>query len=408
MAVAPTELRANWVAHDSIQTAEGRNSMIFKMTNATMNAAFVEAPPIGDNYGEGDTEAFVAFLNSAKAAGLVVFGWIANHKRTYPIPADLRLAEERLAQAKWVKNLIDGFPCIDGVAIDYIRYPEWEASDGKKIDGVTLTIKAIRKVTDNANVALLSTSFPAATITFRGVEPSWQEGVPVWFQEWYAANPSNYFKLEAASGGTGIVNQGNLGGSNPGFLLGPSFMSYQQDPITWIADGFVDHVVPMQYTADPAVMRNDIDVWDSFMSWIGHPLTSIYLGLGWMDEPSSFPDSKFDPAAMVSHVKYGRAKGVGGYTIFRLGIPGIDDQPLIDALTIPNADNEWAPPFATEMESPFPSVDQMCGEVPDFLGSPGTAEPNNPSNAGRVGTDSMNLLIVSLVFASVLQRILLR
>lgn len=93
-------------------------------------------------------------------------------------------------------------------------------------------------------------------------------------------------------------------------------------------------------------------------------MTSIDLGLGWMDEPSSFPDSKFDPVAMISHVKYGQATGLGGYTIFGLGIPGIDDQPLIGALTIPNADNQWAPPFTTETEAPFSSVDQVCGGVP--------------------------------------------
>eukprot|EP00545_Synedropsis_sp_CCMP1620_P009708 CAMPEP_0119009108 /NCGR_PEP_ID=MMETSP1176-20130426/4143_1 /TAXON_ID=265551 /ORGANISM="Synedropsis recta cf, Strain CCMP1620" /LENGTH=404 /DNA_ID=CAMNT_0006961561 /DNA_START=51 /DNA_END=1265 /DNA_ORIENTATION=- len=404
MVKATTELRANWVAHDSIQTAVGRYSMIRKMMDARMNTAFVETPPIGDSYGEGDMDAFFSFLNEAKSSGFVVFAWISNHKRTYPVPADLRLEDERKAQAQWVEDIIKGAPCIDGIAIDYIRYPTWEVSDGEKIEGVSLTIQAIRKVTDQRSVSLLSTSFPAATVTYRGVDSSWDGDVPAWFQDWYAANPQNYFKVEASSGGTGMVNQGNLNGSNPAFLLGPSFMSYQQDPISWIENGFVDHVVPMQYTADPAVMRNDIDVWESFTGWIGHNMTSIYLGLGWMDEPSSFPDSQFDPAAMVAHVKYGQTKGVGGYTIFRLGIPGVDDRPLIDALTTPNAENEWAPPFITATASPFSSVDLICGmEIAEEI--PAT---NGQSSVGKISSDSSTVLTFSLTVAFLLRGILLR
>lgn len=405
-AITTTELRANWVAHDSIQTAEGRSSMLRKMVDAKLNAAFIEAPPIGVSYGEGDPDAFVEFLDDSKKAGLVVFAWISNHKRTYPDPADLRLEDERQAQARWVKDIILEYPCVDGIAIDYIRYPEWEPSDTAKIDGVSLTIEAIREVTDLFRVSLLSTSFPAATVTYRGVEPAWEGGVPSWFQQWYAANSSNYFRMEASTGGTGLVNEGNLNGSRPGYLLGPSFMSYQQDPITWIENGLVDHVVPMQYTADPTVMRNDIDLWESFMDWIEHPISSIYLGLGWMDEPSSFPDSQFDPAAMVAHVKYGHDKGVGGYTIFRMGIPGIDDQPLIDALTIPNSDNEFAPPFVTGVKSPFTVVNRLCGDISEI---PGTGARNNNTTSGvGGGAPSSTILTFSLMCAVLVRSMLLR
>jgi hypothetical protein len=362
-----TELRGNWVSHDSIETFKDRKRLIQNMIQAKLNTALVAVPPIRDNYGEGTLEAFFTFINEAKSEGLVVFGWISNHKRTFPTPADLRKPEERIAQARWVEDLLIGFPCLDGIAIDYIRYPTWEPSNEEKLEGISLTVKAIRDVTDMAGVTLISTSFPAATITFRGKNKFWEADVPEWYREWYALNSSNYFHLEAASGGTGIVNQINLEGSHPDYLLGPSFFSYQQDPTTWMGNHLVDHLVPMQYTADTQVMRNEVDLWVSFTTFAGRSMDLINLGLGWFDEPSSFPDSKFDAAAMVSHIEYGRSKGVGGYTIFRLGIPGVDDGPLIEALTMPiESIKGGIPPNPTEATSPFQNFGLVCRSLPQF------------------------------------------
>jgi hypothetical protein len=344
--------------------------MLEKVLQAKLNTVMVSMPPVNQNYGEGDVGSFFSFVTESKKANLVVFGWISNHKRTYPTPADLRLEEERQAQAKWVEDVLTSYPCLDGIAIDYIRYPTWEPSNKEKIDGVTATVEIIRGVTDRFGVVLLTTCFPAATITYRGTEPNWEGDIPLWYQEWFRADPYNYFVQEATSGGTGIVNQGNLNGSHPDFLLGPSFMSYQQDPITWMNNGFVQHVVPMQYTADTTVMQNDINVWESFAAWYNLPMSSFYLGLGWFDEPSSFPDSKFDPAAMIAHLNYGRLKGYGGATIFRLGIPDTDDSPLIEALTIPNADNNWNPPYVTETSPPFSNLQRKClVEIPRTIAS---------------------------------------
>ena len=363
----PTELRGAWVAHDSITTYADRIGLIEKIMEARLNTVFLDMPRIGSNYGVGEMTTFVEFLQEVKVAGLVAFGWISNHKRTFPVPADLRLPEERVAQAKWVEDILGGFPCLDGIAIDYIRYPTWESSDKAKQEGVSLTVEAIRKVTDRAGAALLTTSFPAATVTYRGAEPKWEGDVPEWYQEWFDYNPSNYFKKEAGKGGTGLVNRMNLEGPNPDYLLGPSFMSYQQDPVTWLGNNFVDHVVPMQYTSDPAVMRNDVDLWVSWTTWVGRSMNCINLGLGWFDEPTSFPDSKLDPAAMVEHIAYGRSKGVGGYTVFRLGVPGVDDTPLIEALTVPNTFNNMTPANPTDAVSPFFNFGLKCGlQIPEF------------------------------------------
>ena len=174
-------------------------------------------------------------------------------------------------------------------------------------------------------------------------------------------------------------------------------MSYQQDPATWTGNGFVDHLVPMQYTADTAVMRNDIDIWASFMQWVGRPMSVINLGLGWFDEPSSFPDSKFDAAAMVQHIVYGRSKGIGGYTIFRLGNPGIDDSPLIDALTVPNKNNSGVPPNPTNASSPFQNFGLVCTSIPDVT-----------SAGGRAEFDSGSFWTCTVVLAVLLRGIFLR
>lgn len=328
--------------------------MIERMEHANLNTALIVAPPINGNYGTGTAEAFAAFVSGCADAGFSVFGWVPNHKRTYPDVVDFRVSGEKEAQASWVRDVLEEYPDLDGMAIDYIRYSTWEESDASKNYAVTETIETIRAVTDGLGKALISTCFPAATVTYRGsTGEGWQKGVPAWFRNWYAANWNNYYVREANSGGTGVVNRANVGTPSPDFYLGPSFMSYQQDPVTWMKLGNVHDVVPMQYTADVHVMQNEIDLWQSFMGSIGKDLSGIHLGLGWMDEPTSFPDSAFDPAAMVSHVKYGRSKGVGGYTIFRLGIPGVDDCPLIDALTVPNDDNGYDPPFARMVESPL-------------------------------------------------------
>lgn len=393
-----TELRGNWVNNDSIVTLEQRQELIQKMVKARLNTVFLRVPTIGNNHGEGDVEPFFDFLYDCKAAGFVVFGWIANQERTFPdAPVDLELPEEQAAQAKWVEDILVNFPCLDGIALNYVGYPTLEEPDLSKQEGASLTVKAIRAVTDRAGVELLTTSFPAATVTFQGVEPNWQGEIPKWYQEWYAYNSSNYFKVEASKGGTGLINRVSLGGSSPDYLLGPSFLSYQQDPTTWMGNGFIDYLVPMQYTSDPAVMRNEIDVWASFTQWAGRPMSIINLGLGWFDEPSSFPDSKFDAAAIVQHIEYGRSKGIGGYTIFRLGRPGIDDKPLIDALTVPNNKNGGKPPNPTNASSPFQNFGLVC-----------TVMPNVQSASGRATLDSGSFWTLTVVLAVLLRGTFLR
>ena len=158
----------------------------------------------------------------------------------------------------------------------------------------------------------------------------------------------------------------------------------------------------MQYTSDPEVMRNDIDVWESFLTFSGiepvdRPMSKIYLGLGWMDEPTSFPDSAFNATAMVQHVRYGQSRGVGGYTIFRMGIPGMDDGPLVDALTVPGETNGMSPPFALEADPPFRRTDGRCETPPgsiDDVGSPAAAPSDQrfPSPSPTTALPSESLL----------------
>jgi hypothetical protein len=387
-----TELRGNWVNNDTIVTLEQRQELIQKMGRARLNTVFLKVPTIGKNHGEGEIEPFFEFLHDCKAAGFVVFGWIANHKRTFPTsPADLRLPEEQAAQAKWVEDILINFPCLDGIALNYVGSFPIEEPDLAKQEGASLTVKAIRAVTDKARVALLTTSFPAATVSYR-VEASGQGEVPKWFQEWYAYNSSNFYA------------NANLANPNPDYELVPSFMSFQQDPTTWMGNGFIDYLVPMQYTSDLAVIRDEIDVWASFTQWVGRPMSVISLGLGWfdelnsVDEPVSYPMAKLlDAAAIVEQIEYGRSKGVGGYTIFRLGHPGIDDTPLINALTVPNKNNSGTPPNPTNASSPFQNFGLLCTVMPDVT-----------SAGGRAMLDSGSFWTFTVVLAVLLRRSFLR
>jgi hypothetical protein len=395
------ELRGGWVSSDSIETEQGRSKLLSDIERANLNTVFVAVPPIEGNYGEGNMESFAEFASAAKQNGQVVLGWMSNHKRTFPDPLDFREEHEREAQVLWAVDILSTFPCLDGIAIDYIRYPEWEISDGEKNEAISDTILRIRQAMDSEGKVLLTTAFAAASVTYRGFNTEWEGDVPEWFQQWYNEVPNNFFQQEAETGGTGIVNQANLGGPNPEYLLGPSFMGFQQDPITWIQRQLVDYITPMQYTADPIVMQNEVDVWAAWCSHFGHPISTINMGLGWLDEPSSFLDSAFDPSAMVAHINYARSKGIGGFTLFRLGIPGIDDEPLIQALTTPNSDNNWTPPFAVKVESPL-AVDIAVQR--SSFGSP----DNMCLNAMRTASGSRSVSVVPSMTLAMLVLTLLR
>lgn len=321
------ELRGAWLMHDTFDTPSRRVDILAKCKKAHLNTIFPTAAPIGANYGEATPAAFTALLDDAKAAGLQVHVWIQNYKRLggETNPVDFRDPTERETQKQWALSLLAAYPKLDGVHFDYIRYPTWEDSDAAKISGVAETVRITKEAmkTQYPGKTLTAAVFRAAAVSYRGQNSTWNGAVPQWYRDWYAAYPNNWFATQAQT----------QPGLQSNWLLGPSYMSYQQDPPAWLKGAYLDGCMSMQYTAADQVWQDEVAIWKSFLSYLGGSTSTIYMGLGWMGPSQWWTDSAFDPAAMVRFVKHGRSQGIKGFVIFRLGQPGVDDNPLLDALS---------------------------------------------------------------------------
>jgi hypothetical protein len=341
------ELRGGWLASDAFDTAAERSSMIAKFKAAHLNTMFVTVPSINGNYGESLPADFSALLDDAEAAGIIVYAWFQCFKRMGESnPADFTSAAEQQAQKQWALDMLAAYPKLDGIHFDYIRYSTWEACNAAKINGVATTCKVTRDAitTLHPGMPLTCAVFNAAAVSYRGWKPAWEGDVPLWFQNWYAADPNNYY-----------VQKANEPGGNSNWLLGPSFTSYQQDPPAWLKAGFADATISMQYTHLDATWQNEAKLWKSFLAFQGVPVSKACIGLGWMAAAPWFEDSAFDAPAMVRFIKYGRTLGIGGFSIFRLGQPGVDDSPLINTLSVDGPDNNFAAPFTKDVASPLSS-----------------------------------------------------
>lgn len=368
------ELRGAWLANDTVDTAAHRAEMLAKLRRGHFNTAFIAVPPLGGQYGTSDAAGFGAMVDDCAAAGISVHAWFQNFKRLgESTQADFTSAAERAAQRQWVLDMLAAYPTLDGVQCDYIRYSTWEACAAAKMQGVADTVKAIRDAV--APRPVTCAVFNAASISYRGWKPTWEGDVPQWYRDWYAANPNNYYEQQA-----------NAPGNNANWLLGGSFFSYQQDPAAWIKAGLAAGCATMQYTAVDATWQSEVQIWKGFL---GAENGKLYMGLGWMGPTQWFADSAFDAAAMVRFIKYGRANGVKGFVVFRLGQPGVDDGPFLDALSVDGPANGNAAPFTRDVPSilassssptpaPAPSAPGGSGGGGGHSGCGGTISARRP------------------------------
>ncbi len=334
------ELRAAWINPGAINEAT-----LAKLQRANLNTVFLRAPKIlpQDGGGSGTPARFGEFLGQAQERGLAVHGWILNHRRTTDVRFDDPV--EQAAQARWAVKLLEMFPSLDGVHLDYIRYKEWAHSD-HRTEAVTKTVGLIRKAINarHRGKFLTAAVFAAARAAYRGEQGEegveWTGAVPEWYRTWYAANPDNYYAREVRE--------------NPKLrkdkVCGPNFLSYQQDPPTWLRRGIVDAVLPMSYTSDRKRWNTEVDLWKGFL---GNRFNRLYPGLGWLRE-AGHDDWALDPAALCAHIAYGRQAGVKGFSIFGLG-QSPDDTPLIEALTVDGDVNKHNAPFKKPAVSPLKS-----------------------------------------------------
>ncbi len=366
------ELRGAWLDHDTFATAELRTSMLQKLKTAHLNTAFLTVPPIAGNYGNADPTAFGAMIAALEAAGIAAHAWIQCYKRQgESTPADFTSAAERDAQRQWALAILAAYPALDGIHLDYIRYSTWEANVAAKLQGVQATVQGIKAAV--APRPVTCAVFQAAAVTYRGWDPAWEGDVPAWYRDWYAANPDNYYRQKAVASG------------NPMHLYGPSHLSYQQDPTTFLKSGFADACASMQYTAVDATWQSEVQIWKSFL---GADVSKLWMGLGWMAPVQWFEDSAFDAAAMVRFVKYGRSQGIKGFVIFRLGQPGVDDGPLVDALA--------AEVFQVDVASPF------SGALPPAPVSPAGANGDSDEGCALGTARGTSAALAALLALSVL------
>ena len=127
-------------------------------------------------------------------------------------------------------------------------------------------------------------------------------------------------------------------------------MKYQQDPVGWLDASIVDGIMPMQYTMDDAAWNEEVDTLKAFLGYLGHDVSRVYMGLGWLGTEDNHPDWGFDAEGIVRKIKYGRSQGLKGFVIFQIGgynSPGHGegDWTLVEALAIDSAANNFDAPF---------------------------------------------------------------
>lgn len=330
---SPCETRGVWLWGASIDSPQKRNTVIQTLTNAHINTIFVAAPRVESHYGHGNEEDFNEFIKIAFEKGFSIHCWLSNARRPGGgVLADFRDPVEQQTQTAWVKTLMSRFgQYLHGVHLDYIRFTNGEpVNEEGKMDGVTETIRQISR--------MLKSSFPGKYLTATCLRlvpsrverysgnPLWTENVPQWFRNWFAQNRG------------GMYDQ-----NNTAFV--PMHMKYQQNPIAWLNEKIVDFVTPMEYSTHDDEWNPALDYCKSFNRFVGNPITSIYMGLGWMPPTSAESHKGFDAPGLVRKIKYGRSAGMKGFVIFIFFNEGADDNTLIQALTVNSAMNGNDAPF---------------------------------------------------------------
>jgi uncharacterized lipoprotein YddW (UPF0748 family) len=160
------------------------------MANAHLNTAFVIIPAVGGNNGWSDPSLFASFLSKAKARGFSVHGWIPTYYRTSSTP-NWTSSTEQQAQANWAVAVLNAYPQLDGVHLDYIRYMNYSNINSSQMNGVNAVVSAVHSA--------VKSKYPSKVVTAAVFtdDPRWAdfntEAVPSWFRSYVSANPSSIY-----------------------------------------------------------------------------------------------------------------------------------------------------------------------------------------------------------------------
>lgn len=371
---ARPELRGTWLNQQAFQASRRRTTTLDLVTDANLNTIFALAPSVNGNLGGGSSDAFEALIREAARRGLGIHGWLLCHRRKgRDVELDFSDPIEQRAQADWAVTLLDRYPGLNGVHLDYIRYREAEVPDLNRLDGLTRTVQGIREAmrAKHPDKSLTAAVFVAASAGYLG---SLEEGrnrlsnTPAWFRQWYNDHLDNWFA-------TAYRRNSRL---QPTWALGPNHLRYGQDSVTWLREDLVDGIMPMQYTSNDAVWQEELDLWRSFL---GGKLDGVYTGLGFLTEQGR-PSWKHDPDSLVRHINYARSHGWPGGVIYRLGFAGDLDRQLVTALTRGRTPGHDAGPFAAPARSPMPLSTTRDSRQGDPSGSD-SARPGREANPGQ-------------------------
>lgn len=343
LAAAACETRAVWVNTYAFTTAE-----LDKAQSAHLNTLFVIAPPItnnnGINYGEGTPAQFLSFVQQAKSRGFSVHAWIIGKMRTGSSQVDFTSASEQQAQADWVVSLMDTYGAyLDGVHYDYIRY-SYSAINASQLAGVSATVQkahsALKAKYPNAvlSAAVFTTEPNNANFT--------TEAIPQWYRDWFTANPGNWYQNTYGDGTNNV----------------PEFFKEQQDPVGWVRNHNIEAVASMMYGMNDTLWNREADAWKSFLTYQSSNLPAGIMGLGWLTQ-SGQPDWGFDAPGIVRKIKYGRSVGITGFSIFELGTSGVNDTPLISALSVDSSSNNNDAPYKSAVSSCLSSSVSLPGDL---------------------------------------------
>jgi len=289
---ALAEVRSTWLQPAAFTPQQWSHTRSI-IVDLGLTDVYVRAPAIyaADGVllggGAGSSDNFRAVLAELNVLGINVHAWITNGRRLEENQLhpggwaasvdrekfiDFSQPDEQKAQAVWVTELLRQYPDLSGVSHDYIRALDWSDPDFVYTEAVTETICHIR-----AEVQLIGKYLLSAAIYSAGQWPS-----------------------------------------------APNYQFVQQDPVTWINRNCVDWVTVMQYAvAQPGVMQGEVASWqqlvddESRIHFAGaHYFPAEGVGESWGPLGGEYP---YELAAIVPVV---RAAGMGGFSIYTLGIGG--------------------------------------------------------------------------------------
>lgn len=333
------ETRGTWVFGSAISTEEKRTTLLDLVSAGNLNTIVVDAPPINGCSGYSDPDAFLALITAAKSHELDVYVWICNQRR---ISGNLEFTDEdeRQAQVQWADDLLNEYgDHLDGIYLDYIRYwtVDFDINEDGRMDAVNAIVEDIYDLiqSDYPGKVLRAAVVgerPATEESYNN-PPLWDQDVPQWFRDWYSDNPGSIY-------------------DGPTKVNVPMHMRYQQDPITWLSDFFIDSIEPMNKCIDDSDFQQTVEVLKDFNEYMGNDPSRVTVELGWMPPEPPSTCNGYDAPAVVRHIKYARSEGMNKFMIFILSntYSDIDDYILLEALTVDSSDNDFDAPFKAFME----------------------------------------------------------